>query len=170
MITEDINPMTIRDAQEDDHSLKNVRENVENNLSQVKKNGKVSWFKKNDLMFRQYSTHVGDREKSYSQLVVPDKFRNQVMKLAHDSLLAGHLGTQRTLARVTSEFWWPGIQSDVRRFCQSCDICQRTVHKGKIKNVPLERMPLIDEPFQRVATWWALFLQSQTKVIAIFSL
>ncbi|XP_052692422.1 uncharacterized protein LOC128170699 isoform X2 [Crassostrea angulata] len=151
MITEDINPMTIRDAQEHDHSLKKVPENVENNLSQVKKNGKVSWFKKNDLMFRQYSTHVGDREKSYSQLVVPDKFRNQVMKLAHDSLLAGHLGTQRTLARVTSEFWWPGIQSDVRRFCQSCDICQRTVHKGKIKKVPLERMPLIDEPFQRVA-------------------
>ncbi|XP_065921940.1 retrovirus-related Pol polyprotein from transposon 412 [Magallana gigas] len=151
MITEDINPMTIRDAQEHDHSLKKVRENVENNLSQVKKNGKVSWFKKNDLMFRQYSTHVGDREKTYSQLVVPDKFRNQVMKLAHDSLLAGHLGTQRTLARVTSEFWWPGIQSDVRRFCQSCDICQRTVHKGKIKKVPLERMPLIDEPFQRVA-------------------
>ncbi|XP_065921901.1 uncharacterized protein [Magallana gigas] len=151
MITEDINPMTIRDAQEHDHSLKKVRENVENNLFQVKKNGKVSWFKKNDLMFRKYSTHVGDREKTYSQLVVPDKFRNQVMKLAHDSLLAGHLGTQRTLARVTSEFWWPGIQSDVRRFCQSCDICQRTVHKGKIKKVPLERMPLKDEPFQRVA-------------------
>lgn len=74
-----------------------------------------------------------------------------MIKLAHDSLLAGHLRTQRTLARVTSEFWWPGIQSDVRIFCKSCDICQRTVHKGKIKKVPLERMPLIDEPFQRVA-------------------
>lgn len=85
MITKDINPMTIRDAQEQDHSLKKVRENVEKNLSQVKKNGKVSWFKKNDLMFRQYSTHVGDREKSYSQLIVPDKFRNQVMKLASRS-------------------------------------------------------------------------------------
>ena len=75
------------------------------------------------------------------------------MKLAHDSLLAGHLGTQRTVGRVISEFFWPGVQSDIRRFCQSCDIlvCQRTVHKHKVGKVPLERMPLIDEPFQRVA-------------------
>lgn len=74
MIIEDINLMIIRDVQEDDYFLKKVCENVENNFFQVKKNGKVSWFKKNDFMFRQYSIYVGDREKSYFQLVVFDKF------------------------------------------------------------------------------------------------
>lgn len=36
-------------------------------------------------------------------------------------------------------------------FCKSCDICQRTIPKGKISKVHLGRMPLIDTPFHRVA-------------------
>ena len=73
---------------------------------------------------------------------MPQKFSENVMRIAHDSLLAGHLGIQRPVTKVTSEFFWPGVQSDVRRFCQSCNICQRTLKKGKVSKVPLERMTL----------------------------
>ena len=45
----------------------------------------------------------------------------------------------------------PGVQADTKRYCRSCDICQRTVPKGRVCEVPLEKMPLIDEPFRRVA-------------------
>ena len=151
LIAQDVDTVIMREAQEHDTSLIRVRSYAQDNVKQVKKNAKVSWFKKNGLLFRQYITQVGDQEKVYSQLVVPAKFRDMVMKLAPDFLLAGHRGTQRTVGRVSSEFYWPGIQSDVRRFCQSRDICQRTVHKDKVGKVPLERMPLIYEPFQRVA-------------------
>ena len=61
------------------------------------------------------------------------------------------MGTRITVLRVLSEFYWPGVQADTRCFCQSCDICQRTTSKGKTVRVPLQKMPLIDEPFQRVA-------------------
>ena len=37
------------------------------------------------------------------------------------------------------------------RFCKSCDICQRTIQKGRVTKVPLGKMPLIDTPFIRVA-------------------
>ena len=37
-------------------------------------------------------------------------------------------------------------------FCQSCDICQRTIPKGKIVKATLGKMPRIDVPFKRVAT------------------
>ena len=37
------------------------------------------------------------------------------------------------------------------RFCKSCDVCQKTVSKGSVQKVPLEKMPLIDKPFKRVA-------------------
>lgn len=50
-----------------------------------------------------------------------------------------------------SEFDWPGVQADVRRYCRSCDICQRTTPKGRTTKVPLGEMPIIDVPFQRVA-------------------
>jgi len=39
----------------------------------------------------------------------------------------------------------------VTRFCKSCDICQRTIAKGRVPNVPLEKMPIVDTPFDRVA-------------------
>ena len=37
------------------------------------------------------------------------------------------------------------------RFCKSCDICQRTIRKGRVTKVPLGKLPLIDTPFKRVS-------------------
>ena len=48
-------------------------------------------------------------------------------------------------------FFWPGVCGDVARFCKSCDICQRTIQKGRVTMVPLGKLPLIDTPFKRVA-------------------
>ncbi len=33
----------------------------------------------------------------------------------------------------------------------SCDICQKTIPKGRITKIPLGKMPLIEVPFERVA-------------------
>ena len=73
------------------------------------------------------------------------------MKVAHGSLFGGHLGSRKTLDRVYTNFYWPGIHSDIIRFCQSCDICQRTGSKGKVPKVPLQNMSVIDTPFKRIA-------------------
>ena len=77
------------------------------------------------------------------QIVVPELYRKQVMKLAHESIIGGHLGKKKTVDRITSNFHWPGVVADVARFCRSCDICQKTV--------PLGEMPLMEELFKRVA-------------------
>jgi len=74
-----------------------------------------------------------------------------VEEVAHDSILGGHLGSQKTLDRVMSNFYWPGINNDVTRYCQSCDVCQRTTPKGLVRKVPLGTMPVIETPFTRVA-------------------
>ncbi|XP_070191641.1 uncharacterized protein [Littorina saxatilis] len=87
----------------------------------------------------------------HRQLVVPSEFQNEVMRLAHDAPMAGHLGGTRTRNRIWTEFYWPGMCPDIRRYVASCDACQRTTAKGKVKPVPLERMPLIDVPFKQVA-------------------
>ncbi|CAB4041645.1 zinc finger [Paramuricea clavata] len=73
------------------------------------------------------------------------------MDVAHSSIMGGHLGIQKTTDKVTSNFYWPGIHGDVTRFCRSCDICQKTIQKGKFPKVPLEMIPLIDTPFKRIA-------------------
>ena len=73
------------------------------------------------------------------------------MRLAHDYPMAGHLGVRRTINRIWTEFYWPGMCQDIRRYVSSCDACQRTVAKGSVRPVALERMPTVDVPFRQVA-------------------
>ena len=40
---------------------------------------------------------------------------------------------------------------DVTRYCKSCKVCQKTVNKGSVPMVPLEKMPLIGKPLKIVA-------------------
>lgn len=64
-----------------------------------------------------------------------------VLTLAHTHPLAGHLGPENTLKRIRDQFHWPGINAEVRRFCRSCEVCQRT------HLIPL---PIIEVPLERI--------------------
>ena len=59
------------------------------------------------------------------QLVLSDKLKIKIMELAHDSKMSGHLGAKKTQDRISSNFYWPDMTNDVKRFCKSCDICQK---------------------------------------------
>ena len=102
---------------------------------------------KNGLLLRKKE----EQNRQITQLAVPQPLREKVMKLAHDSIMSGHQGVKRTYRRVVSNFAWPGMHGDVKRYCQSCDICQRTIAKGRVPKASLGKMPLIDMPFKRVA-------------------
>jgi len=107
----------------------------------------VSFEMKRDLLHRVYQLPSGAETK---QLVVPKSLRNGAIGLAHESVMAGHLGIAKTLDRLLTQFWWPGIGADVSRYVRSCDACQRTTPKGRVGKAPLQKMPIIREPFQRV--------------------
>ena len=58
---------------------------------------------------------------------------------------------KRTQDRIKVCFYWPGRDADVRRYCKSCGICRRTVHKARGgPPAPLGKMPLIDTPFKQI--------------------
>ena len=97
-----------------------------------------------------YRVSVDQRDER-SQLVLPQQLREKALKLAHDCIMSGHQGIKKTYDRVYAHFYWTGIHGDVDRYCKSCDICQRTVPKGRVTKAPLGKMPLIETPFQRVA-------------------
>ncbi|GFO24661.1 gypsy retrotransposon integrase-like protein 1 [Plakobranchus ocellatus] len=73
------------------------------------------------------------------------------MSVAHDSNTRAYHGFQRTKDKVLSNFYWPMSDGDVTRYCRSCDVYQRTVKKGIVHRVPLEKVPLVDTPFKHVA-------------------
>ena len=72
-------------------------------------------------------------------------------KLAHESVLAGHFATMKTVSRTVAEFWWPGCQADCTGLCKSCGMCQRAYPRGKITKASLRDMSVINVPFQRIA-------------------
>ncbi|PIK58927.1 hypothetical protein BSL78_04144 [Apostichopus japonicus] len=105
----------------------------------------------NRFLYRNFKVISGEVEDTTLQLVVPKAYRHFVMKMAHESILGGHQGARKTKHKILSDFYWPGCQADITRFCRSCDVCQRTVPKGRVGKLPLGTMPLIETPFQRVA-------------------
>ena len=58
-----------------------------------------------------------------SQLVVPQSERRSMIRRFHDSLFAGHLGISRTVFRLQTRVYWPGLRQDVRTYVTSCTVC-----------------------------------------------
>jgi len=102
---------------------------------------------KAEVLYRQYR-HVNGVV--FTQLMLPSGLRNRVIRMAHDSIMIGHQGIAKRRDRVLLQFWYPRSTADIVRYCKSCDICQRTVAKGRVTKVPLGEMPIIETPFERV--------------------
>ena len=105
------------------------------------------YFMKDGVLYRR----AKPSEDTHSQLVVPSSLREEVLRQGHDRPLAGHMGVQRTLQRVQREFFWPKMGREIRQWCRSCDICQRSAPAGGNSRVPLGTMPGADVPFRQVA-------------------
>ena len=116
----------------------------------VKNGREISYIKRKGILYR-ITKNIDVGEKELKQILVPKDLRKKVMEIAHDTMLAGHMGVKKTEDRILTNFYWPGIHQDVVSFCRSCDVCQRTVSKGRVAKVPLGKMPLMDLPFKRVA-------------------
>ena len=146
MPIKEVNPAELSKKQKEDESIAHLWK-ISDDPS--KNQGKYRFIVKDQWLLREYS---GETPRiGRTQLVLPKEYRQRVMKIAHDSIMSGHQGINKTIEKIQSNFFWPKMAEDVRNFCRSCDICQRTIQKGKVVKAPLGRMPLIDVPFQRVA-------------------
>ncbi|XP_042148654.1 uncharacterized protein LOC121837179 [Ixodes scapularis] len=107
-----------------------------------------TFFMHGGVLTRKYTSKFGGE---FVQVVVPKRYRNAVLELAHDGVMGGHQGTRRTLLKMRAEFFWPAMQANAKRYVASCDTCQRTTPKGHTRKAPLVKVPIIDTPFQKVA-------------------
>ena len=62
---------------------------------------------------------------SQLQLLVPRPAREQLFLAYHASLFGGHLGQNRTLARLSHRFYWSGMADDVRDWLRQCTTCMK---------------------------------------------
>ena len=146
-VVEDVDPKRLIELQQTDITLAKVFKTV--GKQQTRNN--IYWYEtQNGITYRIHKTLGQRQDRVVKQLVVPKVLRNTIMSVAHEAILAGHMGANKTLNRIKSAFYWPCMDGDVRRYCKSCDICQRTIAKGKVTKVPVGEMPMIDVAFKRV--------------------
>ncbi len=91
------------------------------------------------------------RTRDVMRLIVPSCCRPLVLHLAHTVPWAGHLGQQKTYARISSRFYWPTLYTDVQTHCNTCAICQKTGAVSQRGRAPLQPLPVISAPFRRIA-------------------
>ena len=85
------------------------------------------------------------------QIVVPRVYCPEILNLAHDSPMSGHLGINKTYHKILNHFYWPGLKSDVSQFCKSCHTCQMVGKPNQtIPKAHLQPIPAFDEPFSRI--------------------
>jgi transposase InsO family protein len=67
--------------------------------------------------------------------------KNEVLKKAHENLLAGHLGTKKTKHRILQGYYWFQLKDDVKLFVRGCDICAANADPKKKPKAPMGHLP-----------------------------
>ena len=136
----------LMELQREDDTLAAVREAAEGHPCSAG----VGFFKRDGLIYRKWTPPGRDEEMGVEQLVLPKVCRKTVLELAHEIPLAGHMGKEKTSRRILQRFYWPTLYKDGANFCQSCERCQQSTKRG-VPKAPLISLPIIAEPFQRIA-------------------
>ena len=85
------------------------------------------------------------------QIVVPKVHRREVLELAHDLPMSGHLGVCKTHNRILQHFFCLASTDNVAKWCKECHTCQ--LGSKPNQNIPqahLHPISALDEPFSHI--------------------
>ena len=138
----------LKQAQATDPNLDSIRRRVDAGnitVSRGLNRGEIKFVRRKDLTYRQFTKG----NKVTLQLVIPEGFREKVLRLAQEALLTEHLGIKKTLDRVVSEIYGPEFVVMWLDFVNLVTFVKGLFGKV-VTEVPLGKLPLIDTPFKRV--------------------
>jgi len=75
----------------------------------------------------------------------------QVLQEFHSSATGGHSGYSRTLARISSKFYWQGMNTAIKEFVQNCLICQQAKTSNTLPSGLLQPLPIPDMIWEDIA-------------------
>ena len=84
----------------------------------------VCFYKQDGVLLRKWrppEVPANEEWKVVNQIVVPPKYRKNIISLAHDNVLSGHLGVNKTHNKILLHFYWPKMRVEVVYFCKTCD-------------------------------------------------
>lgn len=141
----------IKEAQKRDRSLDNLRmKAIPEKDVKLHDNGSAIVLV-DDILYRYWKpSNKKRRQTIYTQLIIPKAYRYDVLWNYHDSKLAGHLGIDKTIDRVRSHCYWPGMIKDIEFWISHCETCARSKGKPSGNIGPLQSIPTPKEPWEMV--------------------
>jgi hypothetical protein len=104
-----------------------------------------------------------------NQLCIPNcSMRENLLKEKHSGGLAGHFVHDKTFAKLSESYFWPGMRENVKRFVDMCRICQNS--KGRKQNIGLyQPLPILERSWEVINMDFILGLsRMQRGVYSIF--
>lgn len=88
-----------------------------------------------------------------TRLVIPkdQNLIDLILTEFHSTPLGGHSGIARTLARISSQFYWPAMQKDIKLFVQQCSICQQAKTETVLPSGLLQPLPIPNQIWEDIA-------------------
>ena len=90
--------------------------------------------------------HVTDSGQTFLALVIPKSWKYTVLFGVHDKL--GHQGNTCTYCFIKCQYYWKGMNKDIRKYIANCTLCHR--EKAKVQAYPLQMTEIPDRPFDKI--------------------
>ena len=115
----------LKQMQRDEESLQKYWE--KDNVV-VRGQAETSFEVKGGVLYHVYKHPYVNGGKPLKQVMVPVQLRSRIIELAHGSIMGGHMGIKKiiiitiilliskTVDKIQSSLYWPGIQGDVTRY------------------------------------------------------
>ena len=87
-------------------------------------------------------SHTSQISRQYAhRVVLPEPLVRPALQWLHDGLEGSHLGQLKTLHKVQTRFWRPGLSKIVKDHCAACLTCAEYKRPGKMPKAPLHPIP-----------------------------
>lgn len=86
---------------------------------------------------------MSDRQRRLTSLplIVPVHLRKLVFEYFHSSPFGGHMGWIKTLHKCERRYYWPTMTSEIIRWVQACESCQKRRNPTPKRKIPLVLQP-----------------------------
>uniref|UniRef100_UPI00398E5D39 uncharacterized protein n=1 Tax=Pristiophorus japonicus TaxID=55135 RepID=UPI00398E5D39 len=145
--------MELAEAQRTDLSLEAVRYQAMHPNNKKETEMASTFLYKEGILIRTWSPREGFFKEAevFEDIVVPELYRDEIVKIAHNIPSTAHQGVKRTIRRVLQYFYWPSVFIDVAQYCKACEKCQNLNRLGDVTSLGLHSLPTINIPFKRVS-------------------
>jgi transposase InsO family protein len=103
--------------------------------------------------------------RSGKRLAIPNnkELRTLLLHECHDSIIVGHLGTEKTLELVQRNYFWPRMGKDIKNYVTSCDSCQRNKASNQAPAGLLQPLDIPERRWDHITMDFVVQLPKTTK-------